>query len=178
MQLIETKTLPEAAASIEFTSIPQDGTDLVALVSLRSSRTGSSHGAHIALTFNGVGSGYSYRALRGNGSTASSFSDAGAAVLNLFSTTTSSSDTANTFANDLLYIPNYASATNKSLSFDAVYENNATTAFQHLYAGLWSNTASINSITFAEAFGNNWVAGSTISLYKITKGSDGIVTTS
>jgi hypothetical protein len=177
MTLIESKTLGTAQASIEFTSIPQDGTDLFALVSLRSSRTGSSDGAHIGLTFNNVASGYSYRALRGNGSAASSFSSSDVA-LNLFSTTTSSSDTANTFGNNSLYIPNYTSAANKSLSFDAVYENNATTAFQHLFAGFWSNTAAITSIKFAELFGNNWVAGSTISLYKITKGSDGIVTTS
>jgi hypothetical protein len=60
---------------------------------------------------------------------------------------------------------------------DTVSENNATAAFQRIIAGLNNSTAAITSINFFPSSGN-FVAGSTISLYGITKGSDGIVTTS
>jgi len=64
MQLIETKTLLSAAASIEFTSIPQDGTDLLLLVSTRADGAGDAF-----IRPNGSTSGLSARRLRGNGST-------------------------------------------------------------------------------------------------------------
>jgi hypothetical protein len=85
--------------------------------------------------------------------------------------------TANTFGNIQIYFPNYAGSTNKSYSVDSVTENNETVAYQTILAGLWSNTAAITTATFTAESGN-FAIGSTISLYKITKGSDGIVTTS
>jgi hypothetical protein len=178
MTLIETKTLGTAATSIEFTSIPQDGTDLVALLSLRSSRTPSTEGSRINLTFNSVFSSYGYRKLRGTGSAVSSSSETGQAAANLYLHTTSSADTSNTFSNNFLYIPNYAGSTNKCFSVDSIFENNATAAAQHIVAGLWTNTAAITSVRFLEGTSNNWVVGSTISLYKITKGSSGGVVVS
>jgi len=172
LTLIETKTLGTAAASIEFTSIPQDGTDLVALASLRESTTSD---AVIYMRFNSdTGSNYSRRFLAGNGSTVSSNSE----------TTTffemvgqPSSATSNTFGSGLLYVANYTSAVGKSLSADSVGENNATLARQRIVAGLWTGTDAITSVSFFPASGN-WAIGSTVSLYKVTKGSDGIVTTS
>ena len=65
------------------------------------------------------------------------------------------------------------------MSVDAVGENNATQAFQIISAGLWANTAAITSIQLIpQSGGGTFVADSTVSLYGITKGSDGIVTTS
>jgi hypothetical protein len=46
-----------------------------------------------------------------------------------------------------------------------------------LTAGLWNDTTAITSLTLVPAAGS-FIAGSTVSLYKVTKGSDGIVTTS
>ena len=77
-----------------------------------------------------------------------------------------------------MYIPNYTGSTNKSISVDSVTENNATNNLMNIQAGLWSNTAAITSILFTSDTAGGFLAGSTISLYKITKGSDGIVTTS
>ena len=168
MILIETKTLLSAAASIEFTSIPQDGTDLVVLYSLRTSSGGATN---TLLTLNGSTSGFSNRNLFGDGTTR--FSDTTARYIGVV---TGSTDTANTFSNGMLTIPNYSGSTNKSFSADDVSENNATTAYQSIVAGLWSNTAAITSLTIT--ISGNLAVGSTISLYKITKGSDGIVTTS
>jgi hypothetical protein len=169
MTLIETKTLGTAAAAIEFTSIPQDGTDLVAVVSARSSSTGNT----INITFNGDTTGYSNRALQGSGSAASSFAN-----FNRYAAlVTASNETISTFSNNTIYIPNYTGTSNKSYSTDGVSENNATESYMALIAGLWSNTAAITSLLLSPLSGN-FDAGSTVSLYKITKGSDGIVTTS
>jgi hypothetical protein len=56
-------------------------------------------------------------------------------------------NTASTFSNGEFYIPNYASANNKSVSFDSVTENNkATDQILALNAGLWADSAAITSI--------------------------------
>jgi hypothetical protein len=172
MKLIESKTLGTSQASIEFTSIPQDGTDLVAVLSVRSSRSGEIDDP-VEMRINGGSTAISTRYLRGSG----------ASAVSATSTTdiyfgTAAGATSNTFDNASVYLPNYAGSTNKSFSVDGVGENNATTAYQAITAGLWANTAAITSLLFKSRTGNNFVAGSTISLYKITKGSDGIVTTS
>jgi hypothetical protein len=167
MTLIETKTLGAAAASIEFTSIPQDGTDLVALLSQRNS--GDNVG--VVLSFN-TGGAYTRRRLLGDGSATSSDTPTNDVLQS------ASVFTANTFSNSSIYVPNYTGSTSKSYSVDTVTENNATTSYQALYAGLWDGTAAITTLKLTAGGGFNFVAGSTVSLYKVTKGSDGIVTTS
>ena len=175
MKLIESKTLATAAASIEFTSIPQDGTDLVALISLRGNNSGVADDP--IYRFNSdSGSNYSYRFLVGDGSTATSGS--AATTFNYLGNSNGNTSTSNTFGNQILYIPNYTSSSAKSSSVDSVSENNATNAFQRIVANLWTGTAAITTFTVTSATSTQFLAGSTISLYKITKGSDGIVTTS
>ena len=58
-----------------------------------------------------------------------------------------STDTASVFGNAEIYIPNYAGSTAKSLSGDSVTENNATTAYTNLAAGLYTGTSAITSLT-------------------------------
>ena len=170
MTLIQTKTLGAAAASIEFTSIPQTFTDLVALCSLRG--TESLGTITFEIRPNSVSTDLSSRTLQGDGSSASSFTQTLIGPL-----APAGTSTANTFGSTIVYIPNYSGSTNKSFSIDNVTENNATTAGQRITAGLWSNTSAITSLQFTVT-SNNIAIGSTISLYGITKGSDGIVTTS
>jgi hypothetical protein len=170
MKLIESKTLGTAQASIEFTSVPQTFTDLLALISTRNSNGGAT-----AIRFNSNSSGYSERLLYGNGSSAASANRSGSETVWLLSALNSS--TANTFSNGQVYIPNYTGSTNKSFSMDSVNETNATGADQYLDAALWSNTAAITNIQFFNPDGN-FAIGTTISLYGVLKGSDGIVTTS
>jgi hypothetical protein len=166
MTLIETKTLGAAAASIEFTSIPQDGTDLVIFVSGRSTRSDIRDELHVS--FSGITSGYSARSLQGTGSVTASQTNNGTAAITRMDMSAANA-TANTFSNITLYIPNYAGSTNKSVSADAVFENNATAAFQTIVAGLLSNTTAITSILLKPEVAN-FTSGTTISLYKITKG--------
>lgn len=173
MALIESKTLATATASIEFTSIPQDGTDLVLFVSARTNATDASDGAAVRVNPNGSTTSKTERVLRGTGSSTSSSTDT---FFNLRANP--SNFTANTFGNSSVYIPNYTGNSFKTMSADGVNENNATSAQQEIRAWLWSNTSAITSLTIAAIGSNQMVAGTTISLYKITKGSDGIVTTS
>ena len=133
------------AATIGFTSIPSTYTDLCLKWSLRD--TFASVSTNTYVTFNSVASGYSIKRLRGDGATADSYSETAQGSLNFYNSKNGASSTASTFSNGELYIPNYAGSANKSCSLDAVLETNATTAYDVLYAGLWSNTAAITSIT-------------------------------
>jgi hypothetical protein len=173
MKLIESKTLGTAAASIEFTSIPQDATDLVAVVSLRADV--ASNEARMRINSD-TGSNYTERRLGGSGSGSGASSTLTTTYFRAFASNPSDY-TSNTFSNGQFYIPNYTGSTQKSISLDSVTENNSTEALQNIAAGLWTGTAAITTLLFFPSSGN-FVAGSTISLYKITKGSDGIVTTS
>jgi hypothetical protein len=176
MTLIETKTLGAAAATIEFTSIPTDGTDLVALLSLRGNNSGVADDP--IYRFNSdSGSNYSYRFLVGAGSGTPS-SGSASTTFNYLGNSNGNTSTADTFSNHILYIPNYTSSVAKSSSVDAVSENNATEAYQRIIANLWTGTTAINTLTITSVTSTQFLAGSIVSLYKITKGSDGIVTTS
>jgi hypothetical protein len=169
MKLIESKTLATTAASIEFTSIPSTFTDLVILISARSNASGL---RDFYISFNGSTSSFTGRNLNGTGSSAGSDT-----VARYVGTINGTAQTANTFGSYLVYIPNYAGATNKSFSSDGVTENNATAAYQNISAGLWSNTAAITSVGFTPS-SDSLIAGTIASLYGVLKGSDGIVTTS
>lgn len=170
MKLIETKTLATAAASITFTSIPQDGTDLVLFISGRTATTNAVDA--IRLAFNGSSASFTARRLYGSGTTTTSDTTNGHPFFD------SATNTSNTFGNSTIYITNYTGSTNKLFSVDGANETNATQSYQGISAGLWSNTAAITEIAVSAETATNLQVGSIISLYKITKGSDGIVTTS
>lgn len=146
------------AASIEFTSIPQDGVDLLLLTSLRSNRTGSSIDG-VALQLNSSSSGFSYIRLNGEGVAALSNTSA-------FTVAPTADVTANTFSNTAHLFSNYAVTQAKSFSADNVIENNATLAYQIIHSGLWSTTDAITSIQLALNVGT-FEQYSTASLYKI-----------
>jgi hypothetical protein len=162
MQLIETKTLGTAAASIEFTSIPQTFTDLVMMCSVRENG-GDTHRAFV-MTINGSNV-TSFRTLVGNGATAASNTS-------YVGVTNSSTSTANTFSNIAFYVANYTGATLKSISVDYVTEANATTAFAGITAAISPATTAITSMGVSGS-GASWVAGSLVSLYGVLKGSGG-----
>ena len=156
--LLEKVTVGAAgAASITFNSIPQTGyTDLVIKASMRSTAADNS----ISLQFNGAGINTS-KILQGNGASAGSFSRSDfyeTGVVN------ESGTTASVFSNVEIYIPNYNSSTTfKSFSIDGVTENNATTAYTTLVAGIQNSNTPISSITIANAL----AANSTFYLYGI-----------
>lgn len=169
--LIEKITVGAAgASSISFSGIPQTGyTDLVVKYTARSTApdSGGSTPIDVRLTFNGSSSGYSERMLYGTGSAAASAATSGS-FLNWAGTQTNASQTASTFASSEIYIPNYTSANNKSMSIDAVQENNATASAARLVASLWANSAAITSLTLSPDYGN-FAQYSTFYLYGVAK---------
>lgn len=169
MTLVSTVTLGSSASSIDFTSIPQTGTDLLVVFSIRSTDATANH----FVRFNSdSGSNYGHRRLRGDGSSASSqYQDPSSQVF-IPNAASMSSDTANTFSNGSVYISNYTSSVAKSVSADSVAENNGTTAGQAIVAARWSGTAAITSLSIIHN-GATFAQYSTASLYTITKGSGG-----
>ena len=164
-QLIEAKTLSSSAASIEFTSIPQTYTDLILVYSARTNDASRSDEAY--LTFNSNTSNYSWKMLYGSGSGANSVQD-GAASSIAGMQIPGGGSTANTFSNGQIYIPNYTGSNYKSVSSEAVQEDNQTTAYIKIVAGLWSNSAAITSVKLSGATGS-FVQYSSAYLYGIKK---------
>ena len=171
MQHIETVTVGSGgAASIEFSAISGDFTDLCLVFSLRSNR--SALGDYVALAFNGSTAGFTSRILYGYGTGVTTNT-----TLDRYAVIPSATNTSNTFGNGQLYIPNYAGSANKSFSTDSVYEGNSEGG-GIINAGLWSNTAAITSIELSPAIGSTFNEFGSASLYGITAGSDGIVAVS
>ena len=153
------------AANIEFTSIPATYTDLVVLFSLRTTRSNLIDDP--VVQFNSNGSNYSYTVLRGTGAAASSYRASSTSFIYLGECNGDTS-TSSTFSNQIMYIPNYASSNNKSVSISSAMENNATTAYLDAIAGLWANSAAITSLKLYSANAANFKQYSTAYLYGIS----------
>lgn len=147
-------------------TIPQTYTDLQLLVSVRT--TGSSDPT-VRIRFNSNSSNYTYIQLYANGSAAYSGTQAGVTSGTTFmygGYGDNSGNTANTFSNHEIYIPNYTSSNYKSCSIDSVNEDNSSSALQFLVAGLWSDTSAITSIVLSQGT-DNYAQYSTFYLYGI-----------
>jgi len=165
--LLERTELNASAASVTFANIPQSGyTDLKVVMSTRTTETTANASTPVALQFNGdTASNYVRRSLTGNGASATSNSATTTSMRIGFTSTNGCA--VNTFGNGEFYIPNYTGSTQKSVSSDAVAEDNATTPiFSSLMAGLWTGTTAITSITIITP-SYSFLAGSTFSLYGI-----------
>lgn len=166
-----TEVSSSGAADITFSSISGNFTDLLLLFGVRGSNN------NVSLRFNGSQSGYTSRLIRSSGSGApSTFLQSGdqmywmAAIVQ---------NTANTFSNGMIYIPNYTSNTNKMVIAESVSENNETLSYQETTAGIWANTNAITSVSiFFEQGGASFTQFTSATLYGITKGSSGGVTVS
>jgi hypothetical protein len=154
------------ASTIAFSSIPSIYTDLCIKVSAKSTNSAGESADSYKISFNGVTTNLSSIALGAYGSTAYSglrSTEIVAGVTNGTSVSTS------IFNNDEIYIPNYASNNNKSISIDSTNESNTTNGNSIAFrAGLWASTAAITSITLTPAsspFGQY----SSVTLYGISK---------
>lgn len=150
------------ASSIEFTSIPQTYTDLKIVLSIRTDRNALVDA--LEFKFNDSTANRTYRELYGTGASAVSGNSTGA----LAGFINSATSTASVFSNVELYIPNYTSSNNKSSSVDSVSENNATTAYPHMIANLWSDTSAITKITLFSSYSATILQYSTATLYGIS----------
>jgi hypothetical protein len=151
-------------STIDFSSIPATYTDLCLKMSLRTNRAGTFD--YATINFNNSAADYTLRVLEGNGASTFSYTRSTFGV-NLIGRADGADATSNTFASIELYLPNYVGSNNKSMSIDSVQENNDPTAYQDLFAGLWSQTAAINRLTITNGTGNSYVQYSTAYLYGI-----------
>jgi hypothetical protein len=168
MKLIQHQELASAQASITFSSIPQTYTDLVLVLSVR---LASDVNESILISLNSSTSNFGIRYLQGNGGSGYT-----GTLTRWIGSSPDSAFSVNTFSNTQVYFSNYTSATSKGYSIESVAEQNTTTAFLDLGAGLWTDNSAISSIDISAAA--NLVQYSSATLYGITKGSDGIVTVS
>jgi len=162
--LINSTILSSNAASVTFSSIPADYTDLVIKTSLRHNAA-STQDTFLLTQINGA-TGFSNTWLRGDGSSKLSLRTlvGSASYLGQIPGATA---TSNTFDNTEIYIASYTAAQYKPFSVYSVQENNSATAYMGTTAGLWSNTAAITSIEFS-ANGQSFVTGSSFYLYGIS----------
>lgn len=171
LSLVSTVTVGAGGATvIDMASIPQTATDLLLVVSLRSKQTNTTQ--PIGLYTNDGSATVTLKKLVGSSSGVSSTSGSGGSVQPIDSP--GSLATANTFSNMSFYFPNYATANIKTVSLDAVSENNATGfAYQTLIGASFSGTTAITSVSVYDISGVGFAQYSTVSLYTITKGSGG-----
>ena len=176
MELIETVTVSSGGqASITFSPIAANWTDLYIVVSGKSTRTNSPRDA-IKLQFNGVTSGYSYKFLEGTGSAAnSSGASSQAQILITHALSTNMSGVENIFGSASIYISDYLSSNNKSVSSDETAIRNSTDSHSAIQASLSTVTSPITSIYLSPENGD-FTQYSTASLYGILAGSDGTTT--
>lgn len=155
------------ASNVTFSSIPQTYTDLIVMGSARSVSSGS---GRIRINYNNASdSAFSTKVLWGTGAGAGSFSETGSQNM-IASPYSMANDTANTFTNFQIYIPNYASSKYKNLSSDAVKENNTSTITNYegmnFSVGIWASASAITTLVIGSE-GGNLTQYSTFTLYGI-----------
>jgi len=158
---IATTTLGSANATITFSSITSNYTDLRLIL------TGSVTSGTIIpnMTFNGVTTTtYSYTNLSGNGTSASTANTSSQSKIDLGYQTGFSSGTISTIAVDIF---SYAGSTNKTSLIATSMDKNGSGAVERLVA-LWRNTAAITSITLTSPAGT-FATGTTATIYGIKK---------
>lgn len=164
--LLQRISVAAPVSSITFSSIPQTGyTDLKIVASIRMATTSGDVGVY----FNTAATDSSDRNVFGNGTSAASDVHTSQQSIYIGPVNTSSATT-NTFSNFEMLVPNYTSSNQKSVSIDHVQENNATTSYATLAAGLSTKTAAISSITFYGYGGGSvsFAQYTTFSLYGIS----------
>jgi hypothetical protein len=159
------------AANIEFTSIPATYTDLLVKLSCRTDGTGDLTTYVDMVINNDTGAYYDQRNVSGmlNGTiTNQSWTNQNSFYVYQVNT---NSSTTNTFSNTEVYIPNYTSTNNKSISQDGVSESNTSASNNRalaLVAGLYhpASNVAITSLKFTPS-SNNFAQYSTATLYGI-----------
>lgn len=182
--LIQAQTLTATTASVTFSNIPQNYTDLIVKISGRATSTsGTSRAIRLEINGDTTYSNYRQRYLRTD--------DTGAANAGAFLSSTglryyfyglpNANATANSFGAAELTFINYAGSSYKTFSAEAFAEgfhNPFTgTAGNSVTAALWVNTAAITTLVFSPD-DSSFAAGSTFYLYGVggTRATGGTIT--
>lgn len=150
---IASSTLTSNSASVTFSNIPQNYTDLIAV------SNGAGDGSQdVVWRANGdTGSNYSATRMSGTGTVANS---------NRWTNSTGAQwgwhNTGQ--AVNILHLFNYSNSTTFKSSLGRA---NTAEAAVRVYAGLWRSTAAITSLTFTNLDGQNFASGITFTIYGI-----------
>jgi len=165
--LIESTTLGSNQSTVTFSSIPATYTDLVIKMSMRLSDVSAT--ATVKVWFNSdTANNYSLTYLRGSGSAIASARTSSSPY---FSTgqANGNGSTSSTFSSAEIYIPSYTVSQNKPLISNSAQEDNNSTAYMELRAGLWNSNSTLSSISLQPIdAGINFVSGSSFYLYGIS----------
>lgn len=164
-ELIASNVLSSSAASVTFSAIPSTYTDLVLRVSIR-----LASGNYCSIRLNGSSaSNYSRVGIAASGTGVGNISNSNINYLRIIDVNTSS-NTANTFSSEEIYLPNYTATQNHSVSiFGATEDNSSAGNTLGVIAALWSNTSAISSIEIADHIAGTatFDAGTSFYLYGI-----------
>lgn len=162
--LIASSTVGSGGSSaISFSSIPNTYTDLMLMFSCRASNAANYNDTNVFVTGGTFNTGKVLYAI--NGSTVGTYSPGSDPF---FAYVAAGNNTANTFGNGYVYIPNYTSSNNKSLSGDSVGENNGTNTILALSAGLYTSSSALTAITLTPSASATFVQYSTAYLYGVS----------
>lgn len=168
MALIRHIELDAVTDEIVLDNIPADYTDLKIVYSLRTnSKAEATWFGTVKL--NTTTAGNRIR-LYGDGSNDYSTSASTAGGVFYYN---GSSSTSSTYGNGEIYIANYLSNADKSISIESVTENNGTLAYAVLSAGIITLASPVTSVTLLGGEANDYAIGSSVTIYGITAGSDG-----
>ena len=170
MKLLYHDKLIASAQTVNVTDIDQSYTDLLILFSGRTDKADPI--GYGTFYVNGVTTPYQTSFLQGtNDSTLSGGTTA--ALPEIF--VNGASTSASTFGIVKIHIPNYtSSSTFKQMNINLTYESMSFTAFyglERLIASEFQSYDAIDEITFDADSSDNYVAGTTISIYGILAGS-------
>ena len=156
---IATQTLASAASSVTFNSIPSGYTDLVLVISARSTNSGADDSMYFQLNGD-TGSNYSWTRLLGNGSSASSYRLA-SQTAGTFDGLAGGGSASGTYNAMVLNFQNYS---NTSTYKTVIGRSGTAGAYTLAAVNLWRSTSAISSIYVQPAVGS-FAVGSTFSLY-------------
>jgi hypothetical protein len=158
--LIASTTLGSTTTPVTFSSIPQTYTDLLIRVSAKCAATGTTD--LISANFNGSTANFSGNEMYNSSGTMNAWAPGGY----FGSVNGAEAGNGNNFSNIEVYIPRYTVTGNKAFSAYWTNERNSTSGpFIGHVSNMWSGTAAITSITFAQS--NGFIANSSFHLYGI-----------
>lgn len=159
-KLLSTITVSGTPTTISFTSIPQTGTDLLIVSSLKTvDGTGADNFNNFQISMNGSNAATAYWV----GGDMSGGSGAGTS-LNLRAATTRDSY----LSPFKFYVTNYSSTTKAKQGLARIWAFDNSTPSINIWSGSWSSTSAVTTITLTNVT-NTWRAGSQLSLYEIKK---------
>tara|TARA_R110000803_G_scaffold96824_3_gene164973 strand:+ start:1026 stop:1529 length:504 start_codon:yes stop_codon:yes gene_type:complete len=167
MELLEKITLGSSTSIVTFSGIPQDGTDLVVLISARGDRVATEDGQTMKLNTNPFDNFYAFDVRPASGAATSEGSDRMPGAM------PAASSVASTFSSNQVYLGNYANSEDKLAVTLASKTDNTGSSSNRIAINSAIETGTdtgITSISLQPRYGSNYVAQSTFSLYKITAG--------